>query len=88
MDFNSQTAIAIVRLVVGLLAGVFAAMGWAFDADFWANIGLSAMAVVVAVYALWWKNNNVTSAAQEAQAVLDEIKLREREELKAGGTDD
>lgn len=26
------------------------------------------------IYAGWWKNNNMTEAAQEAQEVLDEIK--------------
>ena len=74
MEFNSQTAIAFVRLLVGLAGGVFASLGWAFDADFWLNIGMSVIAIILAIYMLWWKNNNVTNAAQAAQEVLNEIK--------------
>lgn len=38
--------------------------------------GVSSVAtVVMAIYA-WWKNNNVTKEAQEAQEYLNELKSR------------
>lgn len=78
MEFNRETGVAFVRLIIGLAGGVFATLGWAFDADFWFNIGLSILAVVIFVYTWWWKNNNLTKASQEAQLVLDQIKISDK----------
>lgn len=78
MELNSETGVAFVRLLVGLIGGVFATLGWAFDADFWFNIGLSILAVIVLVYSWWWKNNNLTKASQESQRVLDQIKISDK----------
>lgn len=74
IEFNSQTAVAIGRLVVTILASIAATLGWSFDADLWLNIFLSILSVVLLVYS-WWKNNNITLAAQEAQNVLSNIKV-------------
>lgn len=76
MQFNSQTAIAFVRLVVPLASFVAAAFGWALDPDLLTNALLSVLAVALLCWT-WWKNNNVTEAAQAAQQVLDAIKADE-----------
>ena len=47
---------------------------WSFDTDLWLNIFLSILSVVLLAYS-WWKNNNITLAAQEAQNVLSNIKV-------------
>lgn len=81
IEFNSQTALAIGRLIVTILAAIASTFGWAFDADLWLSIILSILAVVLLLY-IWWKNNNISLAAQEAQTVLDAIKASDYE--KAG----
>lgn len=78
MEFNSSTAVALIRLIASLAAGVASTFGWAFDAELWLNILLSFIAVVLFGYS-WWKNNNITAAAQEAQIVLNQIKVNEKE---------
>lgn len=76
---NSESIVAIVRLLVTAAVSICAYFGWALDANLLLNILLTIAAVVILIYT-WWKNNNVTSAAQEAQKVLDQIK----EAQKAG----
>lgn len=88
VQFNSQTVIAFIRLLASLAAGVAAAFGWTLDIDLWQNIVISAAAIGVFVYFSWWKNNNVTEAAQEAQLLLDEIKQNDkRPDATVGGTE-
>lgn len=86
MVLNSQTAVAFARLVVTLLVSVAATFGWTLDAQLWLNIVLSAASVILFVIT-WWKNNNVTEAAQEAQKVLDELKSGNDSEEKIGGSE-
>lgn len=78
MEFNSQTAVAFIRLIVALAASVCATFGWVLDIELWANIGISVIAVILFIYS-WWKNNNITEAAQAAQDVLNEIKQAQRD---------
>ena len=83
MEFNSQTAVAFARLIVTLVVGVAATFGWTLDAELWINIVLSILSVALFIWT-WWKNNNITAAAQEAQKVLDELKTGE---TKIGGSE-
>lgn len=39
--------------------------------------GVSSVATVLVAIWVWWKNNNVTKEAQEAQKYLDELKKGE-----------
>lgn len=78
MEFNSQTAIAFARLLVSLALSVCTFFGWALDADFLFNIILTAVTLILFIYT-WWKNNNVTIAAQESQLVLNQIKQAEKD---------
>lgn len=84
MELNSQSVVAFVRLIVTLAVSVAATFGWTLDAELWLNVVLSIGSVALFVYS-WWKNNNITKAAQEAQEVLNEIKHPEI--IKAGGTE-
>lgn len=72
---NSERLMAFVRLIVPLIVGAAAMFDWAVDADLMMNIAMSVLALVSFVWT-WWKNNNVTEAAQEAQKLLDEIKQK------------
>lgn len=41
--------------------------------------GVSSVATVGVAIWTWWKNNNVTPEAQEAQEYLNELKIKRRE---------
>ena len=86
MEFNKDTAIAFSRLIVTFAASVAAVFGWALDVDLWLNIVISGFAIICMIYGLWWKNNNLTKAAQEMQKELEEMKLGVLDET-VGGTD-
>lgn len=72
-NLNSQTIVAFARLAVTLVLSVAAAFGWALDWGLVYNVIVSALGLAMLTWA-WWKNNNVTEAAQESQLLLDEIK--------------
>lgn len=70
---------AIIRLLVAtivLLNQILVAYGWSplpFSEEEIYE-GLSALASAVVVVWVWWKNNNVTKEAQQAQKELDKLK--------------
>lgn len=71
--WNKDRIVAIVRLAVMLAAAIAGGFGLTIDPDSLATIAACAVALVASVWS-WWKNNDVTKAAQEAQAYLDGIK--------------
>lgn len=50
------------------------------------NAGLSAVVAVLGIFWAWWKNNNMTKAAQSMQPALNELKAVDKDE--AGGEGD
>lgn len=50
------------------------------------NAGLSTVVAVVGILWAWWKNNNMTKAAQSMQPALNELKAVDKDE--AGGEGD
>lgn len=82
MEFNAETVKAFARLIITLIVSAGATFGWSIDSDAVATIVLSVFAVVLIAYT-WYKNENITKAAQEAQKVLDGIKHGDKKE----GTD-
>ena len=76
MSFDRDRIVAIVRLLVMLASAVAGGFGLTVDADSLGTIVACAVATAAGVYS-WWKNNNITEAAQDAQAYLDAIKKRE-----------
>lgn len=71
--WNSERIIALIRLAAMLICGVLGGFGLTTDPDALSTVLLVVAASAVAVYS-WWKNANVTKAAQDAQAYLDAIK--------------
>jgi len=70
---NAESLKAIVMLLVTAAANVANVCGYAFDMGTAYNVVFS-VASVVLVALVWWKNQNVTEAAQRAQEYLDELK--------------
>ena len=50
------------------------------------SVGISSVVSVLGIFWAWWKNNNMTRAAQSVQETLDELKEIDRDE--AGGEGD
>lgn len=73
MNLNSESAIAVVRLLVALIVSIAAILGVSLDPEV-VNIIVAIAAAVVVLAWVWWRNNNLTKAAQEAQKVLNSIK--------------
>lgn len=71
--YTKERIVAITRLGVMLITAVLGGIGLTVDADALFTIAMCAAALISAVYS-WWKNNNITTAANEAQGFLDEIK--------------
>lgn len=72
---NAQSLKAIVTLVVTAGLNIANAAGFALDYGTVYNVVFSAASLVAVAYA-WWKNQNVTEAAQQAQEYLDELKAK------------
>lgn len=75
---NTEKIKAFATLCVALfaLALVFAITFGAIDADALTGAVAAVLAIGTTLVA-WWRNNNVTEAAQAAQKVLDNIKDKE-----------
>lgn len=76
-DFNRERIVAIVRLLVMLASAVAGGFGLTVDPDGLGTVVACGVACIAGVYS-WWKNANVTQAAQEAQRYLDGIKGGDR----------
>ena len=73
MDFGTDRIVAIARLLVMLASAVAGGFGLAIDPDSLGTIAACGFALAAGVWS-WWKNNNVTKAAQDAQHYLDSIR--------------
>lgn len=71
--YEDGTLAAFARLVVTLVVSVAAVAGYALDSGLVFNIVFSALAIACILWT-WWKNNNVTKAAQQAQQYLNDLK--------------
>ena len=71
--WNTESISAIARLLVTLAAAVAGGFGLTVDPDALSTIVACGVALAAGVYS-WWKNNNLTKAAQDAQAYLDGIR--------------
>lgn len=70
---KKQTLMAFVRLACMLITTGLAMVGITIDADALFVGAMIVLALAAYIWA-WWKNNNVSTAATEAQKVLDELK--------------
>ena len=72
-ESKKQTLMAFIRLACSLIATGLALYGVSVDADALFVLAMIVVALVAYIWS-WWKNNNVSTAATEAQKVLDELK--------------
>lgn len=72
-ESKKQAFMAFLRLACALVAAGLAMFGVAIDADALFVGVMTAVALVAYIWS-WWKNNNVSTAATEAQKVLEELK--------------
>jgi len=70
---NSEQAKAIITIIVTAVVNIANVCGFALDADAWVNVALSILSAATILYS-WWKNQNLTPEAAEAQKVLDHLK--------------
>lgn len=75
-DMTKERVVAIARLAVMLVSAIAGGFGLTVDPDALYTIVACAVALVSGVYS-WWKNANLTEAAQDAQHYLDSIKAGE-----------
>lgn len=85
---NTERLVAIVRLIVPLVVAIANMAGYALDAGLVANIAMTVATIAAFIWA-WWKNNNLTEAAQIAQEYLNALKAgMESEEYSNALTSD
>lgn len=80
---KKECIMGIVRGIVPVVVTVLTIFGISADADILITVIGSILSIVTFICS-WWKNNNITLAAQQAQKVLDDLKSGE-EELDDGG---
>lgn len=74
---NIERAKAVITIVVTALVNVANVYGFAIDAEAWINVALSILSAVCIAWT-WWKNQNITPEAIQAQAVLDHLKAERK----------
>ena len=67
---RDERFLAVVRLLCTIAAGVAALFGVALDAGVLVEGAACVLALVCLLWS-WWKNNNLTQAAIDAQEVLE-----------------
>ena len=72
-ESKKQTLMAFIRLACSLVTTGLALYGVSVDADALFVLVMIVVALVAYIWS-WWKNNNVSAAATEAQKVLEELK--------------
>ena len=72
-ESKKQTLMAFIRLACSLITTGLALYGVSVDADALFVLAMIVVALVAYIWS-WWKNNNVSTAATEAQKVLEELK--------------
>lgn len=78
---------AILRLVSTLIAGICTMVGLYIDADELFT-GICCICALICLIYCWWKNNNITDAAIQAQDVLDSMKNGDLTDLTGSHQDD
>lgn len=85
IKLNQESLTAFARLIVTLIVSVATVLGWSLDGELWFNIVFSALSIYLIVREAWWKNQNVTSAAQKGQEVVDAEKAGKNVTIEISG---
>lgn len=72
-DVNGERIKAAVTLIVTAVVNVANLFGYALDAETWVNAALTIASFALILYT-WWKNQNITPEAAQAQMLLDALK--------------
>ena len=72
-DIDFEKARAIATLIIVCAVNIANVLGYAVNAEPWVNAVTSVLAAASIAYA-WWKNQNVTPEAAQAQVLLDALK--------------
>ena len=73
LDVKGERIKAIITIVVTAIVNVANLFGYALDSDVWINAILTIASFVLIAYS-WWKNQNVTPEAAQAQLLLTALK--------------
>ena len=73
LDPRIERIKAVATLVVVAVVNILNVYGYAVDAAPWLNL-VGSIAAAASVLYCWWKNQNVTDEATEAQQLLNELK--------------
>lgn len=76
MNTKTERIKAIVTIVITEAVNIANVYGYAIDAEPLITGALSILSVITIIYS-WWKNQNLTDAAVEGQAVIDALKSGE-----------
>lgn len=76
MNTKTERIKAIVTIVITAAVNIANVYGYAIDAEPLITGALSILSVITIIYS-WWKNQNLTDAAVEGQAVIDALKSGE-----------
>ena len=75
LDAKVERVKAIATIVIVAVVNVLNVLGYATDADPLLNVVGSIASAITILYA-WWKNQNWTAEATEAQALLNALKAQ------------
>lgn len=78
VDSKLERAKAIVTIIIVAAVNIANVGGYAMDAEPIVNWVLSGLSAISIIYA-WWKNQNVTEEASQAQVLLDFLKTEKKQ---------
>lgn len=70
---KKECVLGIIRGLVPIVVTVLTIFGISADADIIITVVGGILSIITFLWS-WWKNNNITLAAQQAQKVLDDLK--------------
>ena len=70
---QKERTAAIIRAAIGAAALILGAYGITVDTEAWATVIMEAISIGALVYTWFWKNNNLTEAAINAQEYKDVV---------------
>lgn len=74
---NAERAKAIITIIVTAIVNIINLYGYAVDAGAVVN-AIGTLVSFACIMWSWWKNQNITYAAQQGQLVVDQIKNEQR----------
>ena len=86
VNLNGERIKAALTIIVTAAVNVVNLFGYALDAEMWVNACLTILSFVMIGYT-WWKNQNITPEAAQAQLLLYALKEENKNARHAAKTD-